>query len=299
MYHASITVVLESPGTVYTSVCLIDNYTCKSISKIACILPLPQKRSTLFWTCEVGQEWGAADSPLLYQSVLLGCMLVSMHVCMHETHMLRCDSHSCSAHGRRALADNSRITSRPVPVQSDHLSRSTLLRASLLLLFAPRRSEASIRSTKLYPKLVMSSCVKLRSGATMPSVGLGVFLARSGKETYNAVLSSLKIGYRHVDTARMYGNEADVGKAVKASGLPRDQVFITSKIFDVDWGYEAATSAINQSLTSLNMQYIDLMLMHHPGSRQGRKETWQALEDAHKKVCVSLHLLLQIGDAWS
>ena len=299
MYHASITVVLGSPDTIYTSPCLIDNYTCKSISKIYCTLPLPQKRSTLFWTCDEvygGQEWGAADGPSLYQSELLGCMLVSMHVCMHETLMLRSDSHSCCAHGRRALADNS--VSRPVAVQSDHLSRSTLLRASLLLLFAPRRSEASVRSTKLYPKLVMSSCVKLRSGATMPSVGLGVFLARSGKETYNAVLSSLKIGYRHVDTARMYGNEADVGKAVKASGLPRDQVFITSKIFDADWGYEAATSAINQSLTSLNMQYIDLMLMHHPGSRQGRKETWQALEDAHKKVCVSLHLL-HIGDAWS
>ena len=82
----------------------------------------------------------------------------------------------------------------------------------------------------------------------------------------------------------MYGNEADVGKAVKASGLNRNQVFITSKIYDVDWGYEAATRAISKSLKALDMQYIDLMLMHHPGDRQGRKETWQALEAAHKQV---------------
>ncbi len=120
----------------------------------------------------------------------------------------------------------------------------------------------------------MGSSAKLRTGASIPAIGLGVFLAKSGKETYTAVLNSLKIGYRHIDTARMYGNETDVGKAIKASGLSRDQVFVTSKLYDIDWGYEAATSAIKQSLKSLDTDYIDLMLMHHPGSRQGRKETW-------------------------
>ena len=109
-------------------------------------------------------------------------------------------------------------------------------------------------------------------------------MCRSGKETYNAVASSLKLGYHHVDTARMYGNEADVGKAIRDSDIPREEVFVTSKLFDVDWGYEAATQAINDSLGSLGMQYLDLMLMHHPGQRQGRKETWQALEAAHKQV---------------
>lgn len=107
---------------------------------------------------------------------------------------------------------------------------------------------------------------------------------RSGKETYNAVLSSLKLGYRHVDTARMYGNEADVGKAVRDSGIPREEVFVTSKLFDVDWGHEAATDAIKHSLATLGMQHLDLMLMHHPGQRRGRKETWQALEAAHKQA---------------
>lgn len=173
-----------------------------------------------------------------------------------------------------------------------HPSRSTLLRANWLLLIARQAPAASGRPTVQDRVITMSSSVKLRTGASMPAVGLGVFLAKSGKETYNAVLNSLEIGYRHVDTARMYGNEADVGRAVKASGVPRDQVFVTSKLYDVDWGSEAATSAINRSLKSLDVQYVDLMLMHHPGSRQGRKETWQALEDAHKKVilgCCRVH----------
>lgn len=64
-------------------------------------------------------------------------------------------------------------------------------------------------------------------------------------------------------------------------------MFVISKLYDIDWGYQAATSAINKSLKSLDTDYIDLMLMHHPGSRQGRNETWQALEAAHKKVLVS------------
>ncbi len=170
-------------------------------------------------------------------------------------------------------------------------SRSTVLRASLLLQFARRTPPASGRPVQENFVIAMGPSAKLRTGASIPAIGLGVFLAKSGKETYSAVLNSLKIGYRHIDTARMYGNEADVGKAIKASGLSRDQVFVTSKLYDIDWGYEAATSAINKSLKSLDTDYIDLMLMHHPGSRQGRKETWQALEAAHKKVLCRSWLL--------
>ena len=166
-------------------------------------------------------------------------------------------------------------------------SRSTVLRASLLLLFARRTPQASSQPIKQGVVIAMGSSAKLRTGASIPAIGLGVFLAKSGTETYSAVLNSLKIGYRHIDTARMYGNETDVGRAIKASGVSRDQVFVTSKLYDIDWGYEAATSAINKSLKSLDTDYIDLMLMHHPGSQQGRRETWQALEAAHKKVLVS------------
>ncbi|KAL3155330.1 hypothetical protein ABBQ38_010892 [Trebouxia sp. C0009 RCD-2024] len=165
-------------------------------------------------------------------------------------------------------------------------TRSTVLRQSLLLAVSPMTPRAACSQAH---SAAVNSSVTLRTGAQIPAVGLGVFLARSGKETYNAVLSSLKLGYRHVDTARMYGNEADVGRAIRDSGIPREEVFVTSKLYDVDWGYDAATDALNDSLATLGMQYLDLMLMHHPGQRRGRKETWQALEAAHKQgLCRSI-----------
>ncbi len=93
-----------------------------------------------------------------------------------------------------------------------------MLRASLLLLFARRTPKASSQPVKQNLVVDMGSSAKLRTGASIPALDLGIFLAKSGKETYSAVLNRLKIGYRHIDTARMYGNEADVGKAIKASG---------------------------------------------------------------------------------
>ena len=149
-----------------------------------------------------------------------------------------------------------------------------------------------------------NASVKLRTGSEVPAVGLGVFLVRPGQEAYNAVTSALKIGYRHVDTARMYRNEADVGKAIKHSGLPRDSIFITSKLYRVDWGYNAATKAVNSSLASFGLSYLDLMLMHHPADREGRHETWQALEDAQAQVYKSttasanICIIMQPALAW-
>ena len=164
---------------------------------------------------------------------------------------------------------------------SDHsLTRSAVLRSSALALFAQQAALSAVTSVMASP----NAAVKLRTGADIPAVGLGVFLVRPGQEAYNAVASALKVGYRHVDTARMYRNEADVGKAIKHSGLPRDSVFITSKLFNVDWGYKAATKAVNSSLANLGLSYLDLMLMHHPAEREGRHETWQALEDAQAQV---------------
>lgn len=172
---------------------------------------------------------------------------------------------------------------RPIPARGEtQPTRSLVLRHTLFLAVT---AQISVDSAHSYTQVsAMKSSVTLRTGIPIPAVGLGVFLARSGKETYNAVVSSLNLGYRHIDTARMYGNEADVGKAIKDSGISRQKVFVTSKIFDVDWGYDAALDAINDSLASLGMQYLDLMLMHHPGEQKGRKETWQALEDAHKQA---------------
>ena len=224
-----------------------------------------------------------AEATVLPQNT---CTVVSIwSTLLHACHLSeqRVTWRSALSHGTQmACTLPTSALPRPPAVRTEYLSRSALLRAGLLLLIAPQASAAGLRSN---PPVNMGTSIKLRTGATVPSVGLGVFLARSGKETYNAVLNSLKIGYRHIDTARMYGNEAEVGKAVKSSGLNRDEVFITSKIYDVDWGYQAATQAIKKSLKALDTQYLDLMLLHHPGDRQGRKEAWQALEDAHKQVC--------------
>ncbi|OWY96132.1 Aldehyde reductase [Phytophthora megakarya] len=119
----------------------------------------------------------------------------------------------------------------------------------------------------------------LPSGAKIPAIGLGVYESQPGDETYNAVLSALKLGYRHIDTAEYYNNEADVGRAVKDSGIPRDQIFVTSKLFITNWGYQNALDAANTSNEKLALGYIDLYLLHAPGEPTTRAESWRALED--------------------
>lgn len=127
---------------------------------------------------------------------------------------------------------------------------------------------------------------RLPSGAVLPAIGLGVFMAAPGKETYSSVLNALRGGYRHIDTARIYGNEADVGRAVAASKVPREEVFITTKLFITDWGAEKAAAAIQDSLQKLNTPYIDLLLLHAPGDSATRAETWRVLEDAQSRGVV-------------
>ncbi|KAF1332823.1 putative aldehyde reductase, partial [Globisporangium splendens] len=119
----------------------------------------------------------------------------------------------------------------------------------------------------------------LPSGANIPTVGLGVYLSEPGAETYDAVASALKLGYRHIDTAQYYANEADVGKAIRDSGIPRDQVFVTSKLFLSNWGYDKAIATTKESNEKLGLGYIDLFLLHAPGDAATRAETWRALED--------------------
>lgn len=166
--------------------------------------------------------------------------------------------------------------------QFSSCSRSTLLRVGVLL--SVQRPVLSALAHSMAPSSTVQSAVKLNTGAEMPAVGLGVFLVRPGKEAYDAVASALKAGYRHVDTAKMYRNEADVGKAIKDSGLARESIFVTSKLYNAHWGYDRATRAIDDTLKALGTPYVDLMLLHHPAERKGRHETWKALEDAQKKV---------------
>lgn len=119
---------------------------------------------------------------------------------------------------------------------------------------------------------------KLNDGNQIPALGFGVFLVPNDGPTYEAVLAALKAGYRHIDTAAAYLNESDVGKAVRDSGIPREEIFITSKLWLQDYGYEAAKRGIETSLRNLGTGYIDLYLLHQPyGDVLG---AWRALEEA-------------------
>ncbi|MFO0563165.1 MAG: aldo/keto reductase [Polyangiales bacterium] len=122
-----------------------------------------------------------------------------------------------------------------------------------------------------------SPAIKLRSGAEIPSVGLGVFRASRGDETREAVLAAFERGYRHVDTARVYGNEADVGAAIRSSKIPREQLFVTTKLWNDDQGYDSALRAFDASLSRLGLDYIDLYLLHWPVPER-RLDSWRALE---------------------
>ena len=110
----------------------------------------------------------------------------------------------------------------------------------------------------------IASTVTLNDGAKIPIFGLGVYLAGSGQETRNAVLWALENGYRQIDTAARYMNEESVGEAIKESKIPRKDLFVVTKLYDSDHGYEETLKAFNKSLGKLGMEYVDLYLMHSP-----------------------------------
>lgn len=120
----------------------------------------------------------------------------------------------------------------------------------------------------------------LNDGNVIPAVGFGVFLIPNDGSTYDAVTKALRLGYRHIDTAAAYFNEDEVGRAVCDSGIPRDEIFVTSKLWLQDYGYDAACRGIDASLKKLGLDYIDLYLIHQPyGDVPG---AWKAMEDAQK-----------------
>ena len=123
----------------------------------------------------------------------------------------------------------------------------------------------------------LNSCVVLNNGIRMPYLGLGVFRSPAGRTTRKAIQYAFDAGYRHVDTARIYGNEADVGRAVASSGIPREEVFVTTKLWNGDQGFDSTLKACEQSLKKMKMDFVDLYLMHWPV--QGlRLESWKAME---------------------
>ena len=130
--------------------------------------------------------------------------------------------------------------------------------------------------------LGIQSTVKLNNDVRMPILGLGVYQSPPGRVTRNAVNFALRVGYRHVDTARIYDNEADVGEAVRESGVPRGDLFVTTKLWNSDQGYDSTLRACEASLKRLGLDYLDLYLVHFPVP-DVRKESWRAMETLLKK----------------
>lgn len=127
---------------------------------------------------------------------------------------------------------------------------------------------------------VTRAVLPLNTGASIPQVGLGVWQTPRGEVTREAVASALRLGYRHVDTARIYGNERDVGLGLRDSGVAREQVFVTTKLWNDDQGFDSALRAFDASLGRLGLEYVDLYLLHWPVAGQ-RLDSWRALERIH------------------
>ncbi|PFC54156.1 aldo/keto reductase [Bacillus cereus] len=132
----------------------------------------------------------------------------------------------------------------------------------------------------------LQSKTVLNNGVEMPWFGLGVFKVEDGPELVEAVKSAIKAGYRSIDTAAIYGNEKAVGEGIRAgikeAGISREDLFITSKVWNSDQGYETTLVAYEESLKKLELEYLDLYLVHWPV--EGKyKDTWRALETLYKE----------------
>ena len=126
----------------------------------------------------------------------------------------------------------------------------------------------------------MEKFIKLSNGVEMPILGYGVFQV-SPEECERCVADALEVGYRMIDTAQIYQNEEGVGRAIKKSGIPREEIFLVSKVWMTDYGYLKAKEAIDNSLKKLQTEYLDLMLLHQPFCDY--YGAWQALEEAYRE----------------
>lgn len=139
--------------------------------------------------------------------------------------------------------------------------------------------------------MILEETYTLSNGIAIPKLALGTWMIE-GESATNAVKTAIELGYRHIDTAQDYGNEAEVADGVRASSLEREQVFVTSKLAARHKTYDDAVAAIDESLEKMGFEYLDLMIIHSPqpwdhfGSEdrfpEGNQEAWRALEDAYK-----------------
>lgn len=138
--------------------------------------------------------------------------------------------------------------------------------------------------------MILNEYYTLANGSIIPKLGLGTWFIENGKAS-EVVQQAIQMGYRHVDTAQAYENEAGVGLGIRRCGVPRNELFVTSKIAAEAKSYEAAAKSIDESLEKMELSYIDLMLIHCPqpwaqfreDSRffAENREVWKALEDAY------------------
>jgi diketogulonate reductase-like aldo/keto reductase len=120
--------------------------------------------------------------------------------------------------------------------------------------------------------------VEIAPGVWMPWMGLGTYLARPGRDVEGEIAYGLKIGYRGIDTAAVYHNEESVGRAIKASRVPRQELFVTTKVWNSDQGYQSTRAAFERSRHRLGLDYLDLYLIHWPDEKRA-EGTWRAMEE--------------------
>lgn len=128
----------------------------------------------------------------------------------------------------------------------------------------------------------ISHAVTLNNGVKMPQLGLGVYKVEEGSEVVNAVKWALETGYRHIDTAALYQNEEGVGQEIRESGIPREDIFVTTKVWNSDQGYESTLQAFETSRRKLGLDYVDLYLVHWPVKGK-YKDTYRALEKLYNE----------------
>ena len=131
----------------------------------------------------------------------------------------------------------------------------------------------------------------LSNGVTIPKIGFGTWQIPEGEEAYNSVSFALKAGYTHIDTAQIYGNEVSVGKAIADSDVAREDIFLTTKLWNDKHDYDLAKASIDESLERLGVDYLDLLLIHWPNPKAlrendawkvGNAGAWKAMEEAYK-----------------
>ncbi len=146
----------------------------------------------------------------------------------------------------------------------------------------------------------INDCTILNNGLKMPWLGFGVFQIKDGNEVEKAVLNALEVGYRSIDTATVYSNERGVGKAIKKSGIQREEIFLTTKVWNEDQRKKRTFEAFEESLERLETDYVDLYLIHWPVAGH-YIETWQAMENIYrsgraKSIGVSNFLVNHLED---